>query len=520
MSFKVIISGETGCGKTYKVINDEKEANRCFIYLSPCRQLLYETYRYYANPEEDTLSSGEIKLNIDKDKNYYGIYESLQPEIIQIFDTLIIDEAHFIHDQERGGTLSTILATAIESDVNIKLVTATQDFNINGFDNVKLKARYKVPKKVEITFREALANIDKGMQTIWFCSSIRETTLRSNYLSSKGIKTLPVNSSLKPSERIKAQIAFERKEVQVICSTNVLAQGVNFECENLIIDSDLYETNNQLLQKLGRLGRPGTLIGKNEVYYCTYRKPKDIKNKVKIDRFDKVEPDKTHIQKALNTCITSLNNGFAITYNDVKYCIPEFIAYATEFLNEKPFKFDIKRKVKRRIQEDTDFIDRLKKILEINKDNSAIEYSWNIDYMYRAYNWFGDPDRYPVSICDLDEVIKCLTKGSLNYYKDYDKITDDYSLKRHLIILELLETDEVRRNIKNRISTLESEVEDMGSDDYIDRCALFERDKDRAVKRFNKKCELMRNALMMIKNEQNKLESLIIGNMRELPDVN
>ena len=91
-----------------------------------------------------------------------------------------------------------------------------------------------------------------------------------------------MNSDMTPSERLKAQIDFENKNVQVICCTNVLAQGVNFECENLIILADFHETDEQFQQKLGRLGRPGTLAGKNEVYYCTEEKREKPKIQKKV----------------------------------------------------------------------------------------------------------------------------------------------------------------------------------------------------------------------------------------------
>lgn len=55
--------------------------------------------------------------------------------------------------------------------------------------------------------------------------------------------------------------------VQIVCCTNVLAQGVNFPAENVYIEHDIHSNLATYKQKLGRVGRPGFSNAK-EVYYC------------------------------------------------------------------------------------------------------------------------------------------------------------------------------------------------------------------------------------------------------------
>ena len=336
-AFNQIITGETGCGKTYKAINDEIEAGRKFAYIAPCRQLAYESYRYYADSGIDTLTSGEVKINPEGKGNLYGVFESMSPEMVKDFDTLIIDEGHFINDPERGQELLSLIAACREQNVNIKILTATQTFQLNDFEQIELPARYKIPEKKEVDFTTARENIDKGMQTIWFCGSINDTYFTADMLRSEGINAISMNSSMTPSERLAAQIAFENKEVQVVCATNVLAQGVNFECENLIVEYDPYETDAQQQQKIGRLGRPGTLTDKNEVYYAVdskREKPQkpDIKTKI-----EKHERNKDYIEKQLENAkwFIEHGNGEPLDYNAIKYCIPQFQEWASDFIDIK-----------------------------------------------------------------------------------------------------------------------------------------------------------------------------------------
>lgn len=340
-AFNLLIIGKTASGKTYKAITDEIEAGRRFAYIAPCRQLVYESYRYYANKDLDTLSTGEVKINSDSNGNFFGVYESMYPELLAGYDTLIIDEAHFIKDRDRGKLLLTLITECREKDINIKLLTATQNFVINDFDQIILTSHFKVPKKVEISMDMAYINIERGMQTIWFCGSIDDTRRHKYELNYRGIKAAAINSASLPSERLRVQIAFENKDIQVVCTTNVLAQGVNFECENLIIERDPFETPEQQQQKLGRLGRPGTLNDRDEVYYAICNKldkPKIPKIKTKIK---KTEYNDMHVYNQLRDAISNIERGRYINYNDIKYCIPQFKKYANEFIQTKQKEYNI-----------------------------------------------------------------------------------------------------------------------------------------------------------------------------------
>ncbi|MCK9545024.1 MAG: DEAD/DEAH box helicase [Novosphingobium sp.] len=276
---KIIITGETGSGKTYKVINEICKGEK-FIYIAPCRQLVYESFIEYSN-ENDTLSTGEVHIN--GNGSLYAVYESISIENdYKEFNSIIIDEAHFISDSDRGGHLSEIIKK-FKDKKNIYLVTATDSIDrrhFKDFESIHLISKFKVPKKKEVSGEMFWENIEKGKKTIIFCNSISDSFSLSEALKNNGYKSLAINSTISPSERLKNQYDFMKGDIQVVCATNVLAQGLNFPAENIYIPKDMWDTEEMIVQKLGRLGRP-FLSDSEEVHYCIeYAEiPKKLKKK-------------------------------------------------------------------------------------------------------------------------------------------------------------------------------------------------------------------------------------------------
>lgn len=266
----LLITGETGCGKTYKTINDYCKNDK-FAYIAPCRQLVYESFIEYSK-ENDSLNTGECKIK--GQNNNYSVYESLKPEQLKHYDTLIIDEAHFLTDDDRGYHLNTLLSEAINLNKNVYLLTATNNISNKelkrlNFTNINLNEEFKVPVKKKISFNKAYDNIKEGLKTIVFFPTIDGCYDEMYYIKNEyNTNVAVIHSSIYPNERLRTQYLFKKGEIQVVVCTNVLAQGVNFPCENLIIYDDYFNTDELLQQKLGRLGRP--FYSKlDEVYYAT-----------------------------------------------------------------------------------------------------------------------------------------------------------------------------------------------------------------------------------------------------------
>lgn len=257
--FKKIITGQTGCGKTYHTINEAKKLGK-FVYLAPCRQLVYEVFIDYSNVS-DQLSTGEVKMG-ELGGNFFGVYESLNLDRIKNYNSIIIDEAHFITDVERGGHLVELISQAEKDNLNIFLVTATKNFRkLKGFEIVELKPIKKPPIKKQISYQSYIARKNAGIPTLQF----------SRY---KGDAMMSADTT--PSYRLQLQLDYRAGKISFVSATNVLAQGLNMPCENLLIEHNPYDGDEVLHQKLGRLGRMGFCQSK-EVTYCISYKPEKIK---------------------------------------------------------------------------------------------------------------------------------------------------------------------------------------------------------------------------------------------------
>lgn len=289
MSKRIILTGETGSGKTYKAIKKFNN-NKRFIYMAPCRQLVYESFIEYSS-EIDSIKTGEVSFYGTISGNMYSVYESVRVNDILSYDSVIIDEAHFVYDEERGNHLLKIIDEAKRLEKDIWLVTATDVLdrrNFRDFSDISLTSNFKTPEKIEISENKFYENIKNGLKTVIFCRSISETFAKAESLKEIGIKAEAINSTILPAERLKIQYDFKRSDLQVVCSTNVLAQGLNFPAENVYITCDMWNTDELLIQKLGRLGRP-FLSNSDKVYYHTEELiPKKLKKK-KFKKFEKEE---------------------------------------------------------------------------------------------------------------------------------------------------------------------------------------------------------------------------------------
>lgn len=260
---KQIITGETGSGKTYYAINEAKKRGR-FIYTAPCRQLCYETAIKYGT-NRDKITTGEIDIK-GLNENCFSVFESLKGLEYNDYNTLIIDECHFLTDITRNYNL---IFAINQFEGNIFLVTATKNFNetkeplLHGFSNNHLKSRVNFQIK-RITVPKFFKRVKAGEPSIYF----------HKYKEACGkFGGHPINSDTPCDERLFAQLAFERGEIKFIESTSVLAQGVNFPATNVCIEYNQHDNNETISQKLGRLGRFG--FGHDKTQIMTYAAIKD-----------------------------------------------------------------------------------------------------------------------------------------------------------------------------------------------------------------------------------------------------
>lgn len=327
----MLITGDTGSGKTYHTIRNLAKSN--FIYIAPCRQLVYETYIKYANKSDD-LSSGEVKIfnESNSDNSMFAVYESAINMDLSKYKSLIIDEAHFLGDENRGCGLVHIINKALKAGIKIYLVTATLDVHLGNLgltiEHHNLESKYDTPKKVEVNRTTAYQRMFDKVPTIVFIPNIRKSEEMADWIrdeSNGQLRVACLHANVLPYERLKTQLDFQNGKIDTIVATDVVAQGLNFTCANMIINVSRFDTPARINQKIGRLGRPFTNTDKEVTYYLDDSCDREIVKK-STKFVDAVNSD--HIESMFNEYRSNYNDFKEVPfYNEIKYCIPEVVQY-------------------------------------------------------------------------------------------------------------------------------------------------------------------------------------------------
>ena len=272
-----LYSGAPGCGKTFKAITEATS----FVIAVPCRQLAYEIFFDY--PEQiSRIDTGEVHMG--GAGNQVCVYENLPDGVISQ-DTLIVDEAHYLNDPERGGALFKKILLNMQAGKKIILLTATDTLSdevkeVLQVEETELPPFGDVPEKVELEFDVFCENVKAGMKTIVFTKYMPGESDLSYYAERFGIgeDDIGMLSANTPSfERVKTQLDFKRGALRVIIATNVLAQGLNFPAQGVLIEYNEWDDWAIVTQKLGRVARP--LFGLREGYFCLSEMPEKYKSR-------------------------------------------------------------------------------------------------------------------------------------------------------------------------------------------------------------------------------------------------
>lgn len=264
-----IITGPTGCGKTYQAINRARAMGR-FAYATPCRLLAYETFIKYAGPN-DRLETGAAKVILGQG-SLFTCFSGIRPKNIRQgrYQAIIIDEAHWIdgHGKAQERQIKKIIKACLETGTPIMLLTGTLDFMIDGFEVEHLEPieEFNIQR---VPFDDAVARMEAGAKTLVIASSISDSEYWADRLSSPVI-----NRNMPEYDIFRLMIEFNEGRINCLVATNIAAQGLNLPCENLILDLNNFDGNQDVAQKIGRLGRP--FMGKeNQVLTVYYNRDVD-----------------------------------------------------------------------------------------------------------------------------------------------------------------------------------------------------------------------------------------------------
>ena len=104
---------------------------------------------------------------------------------------------------------------------------------------------------------ERIARARRGESGIVYTLSRRSAESTAEFLSKKGISSLPYHAGLSAAERTRVQDAFIRDEVDVVCATVAFGMGIDKSNIRFVIHREMPASIEGYYQEIGRAGRDG-----------------------------------------------------------------------------------------------------------------------------------------------------------------------------------------------------------------------------------------------------------------------
>lgn len=187
-----------------------------------------------------------------------------------------IDEAHCISDWGHDFRPDYLTLTEIMRDfpgISVAAFTATATENVQSQIVRRLGLRSPLTVRASFNrpnlFYEVLQKMDEDQQVLSFVRSrpgqsgiIYRTTRRdveemAEYLSAKGVPSVPYHAGLEPEERKRNQEAFIRDETPVVIATIAFGMGIDKPNVRYVVHADLPKNLEGYYQETGRAGRDG-----------------------------------------------------------------------------------------------------------------------------------------------------------------------------------------------------------------------------------------------------------------------
>jgi len=268
--------GPTNSGKTYNALQSlfseyEKKPAGKYVYAGPLRMLAYEVYekmvdRYGA--DNVGFITGEEQIN--PEAPLVACTVEMVPEE---GDSIVLDEAHWIVDAERGQHWTNILIGGRYR--NFHVLTAMEALNvvaalIEDAQNLDLK---EYSRKTPLKFKGKLTVYNVPDRSAVVCFSRKTVYAVARMLEEAGKKVGVLYGSL-PLKARNAQIEkYLKGDYDIMVTTDVIGHGINLPIDNVVFaQSEKYDGHKnrdlhtwEIAQISGRAGRFG-LSAEGSVY--------------------------------------------------------------------------------------------------------------------------------------------------------------------------------------------------------------------------------------------------------------
>lgn len=229
--------GPTNSGKTYKALNSlceeyENNPQGSYVYSAPLRMLAYEVYMKMVDKfgiDNVGFITGEESIN----PNAPIIAATVEMTPLK-GDVIVIDEAHWIRDEERGHYWTRLLSSGVYSKMHIiaaeeacegltALVSDAQELNTQAF-----KRRTKISYDGETMLNKVKP------KTAMVCFTRKDVHDIYQRLLDNDISACMLYGAL-PAKVRKQQVEdYENGKYDVVVTTNVIGHGVNLPIDNVV----------------------------------------------------------------------------------------------------------------------------------------------------------------------------------------------------------------------------------------------------------------------------------------------
>lgn len=233
--------GPTNSGKTYNALEDlarefqkslDAGESKRFIYCGPLRMLAYEVYlKMVARFGEQAVGfvTGEETINPEA-----PIIASTVEMAPTSGEMIILDEAHWVLDEDRGHYWSKIL---MSGDFQKMHVIAAQE----AYEGLRQLVEDAETIEVETFKRRTRISFDGGMRaaqipdrTAVVCFTRNDVFHVYEVLRRQGKKVGVLYGALPVEVRKKQIQKYEDGEYEILVTTNVIGHGINLPIDNLV----------------------------------------------------------------------------------------------------------------------------------------------------------------------------------------------------------------------------------------------------------------------------------------------
>lgn len=304
-------SGKTVCGEL--AMDSAVGSGRKAIYTSPLKALSQEKLDAWRDPKhafsklrisiltgdyvmseariEELKAADIIIMTSEMLSSKARRMEAERNDYLMSVGVLIVDEAHLLNADGRGGAVEAGLMEFTKRNPSARLVflSATvgnseelSDWakHLNGKETIHLRSSFRpVPLHVHYegfagsrSYQETedaklsaalkvLENCPKGERFIFFVHTKKNGRALLDELDRRGFKVAFHNADLPKDERIEVEQAFREGRIDHLVATSTLAQGLNLPARRVIVVGTTRGMDPvaamDVLQMVGRAGRPG-----------------------------------------------------------------------------------------------------------------------------------------------------------------------------------------------------------------------------------------------------------------------